>query len=111
MMREMLESTGHEVATAESGTLALPLLAAARFDLVVSDLHMPDMDGAGLRREISAHHSHHPHHPHLARSMLFVTGDTLSPDASEFLRRARCASLDKPFYKASLLARVAELLR
>ena len=108
MMREMLESAGHEVATAESGALALPLLAAARFDLVVSGLRMPVMNGAGLRREISAHH---PHHPHLARSMLFVTGDTLSPDASEFLRRARCASLDKPFYKASLLARVAELLR
>ena len=104
-MREMLESAGHEVATAESGALALPLLAAARFDLVVSGLRMPVMNGAGLRREISAHH------PHLARSMLFVTGDTLSPDASEFLRRARCASLDKPFYKASLLARVAELLR
>jgi two-component system NtrC family sensor kinase len=43
--------------------------------------------------------------------MLFVTGDTLSPDAREFLRSARCASLDKPFSKADLLARVAELLR
>jgi two-component system NtrC family sensor kinase len=43
--------------------------------------------------------------------MLFVTGDTLSPDAREFLRGARCASLDKPFSRADLLARVAELLR
>jgi len=43
--------------------------------------------------------------------MLFVTGDTLSPDAREFLRRSRCASLDKPFSKATLLAKVAELLR
>ena len=105
VMRDMLESAGHEVAVAESGAVALELLATARFDAVVSDLRMPDMDGAGLWREVSARH------PVLARSMLFVTGDTLSPDAREFLRGARCASLDKPFSKADLLARVAELLR
>jgi two-component system NtrC family sensor kinase len=105
VMRDMLESAGHEVAIAESGEVALELLATARFDAIVSDLRMPDMDGAGLWREVSAQH------PVLARSMLFVTGDTLSPDAREFLRSARCASLDKPFSKADLLALVAELLR
>ncbi len=105
VMREILEGAGYEVATAESGAVALELLAAARFDAIVSDLRMPEMDGAGLWREVSAKH------PSLARSMLFVTGDTLSPDAREFLRRARCAALDKPFSKADLLARVAELLR
>ncbi|MEO8059839.1 MAG: PAS domain S-box protein [Burkholderiales bacterium] len=104
VMREMLESAGYEVATAESGAVALELLATARFDAIVSDLRMPDMDGAGLWREVSVHH------PRLARGMLFVTGDTLSPDAREFLRSARCAALDKPFSKADLLARVAELL-
>jgi two-component system NtrC family sensor kinase len=70
----------------------------ARFDAIVSDLRMPDMDGAGLWRDVSARH------PLLARCMLFVTGDTLSPDAREFLRSSRCASLDKPFSKADLLA-------
>jgi two-component system NtrC family sensor kinase len=43
--------------------------------------------------------------------MLFVTGDTLSPDARAFLRSAQCGSLDKPFSKADLLAGVAGLLR
>jgi CheY-like chemotaxis protein len=105
VMRQMLENAGYEVATAESGAVALELLATARFDAVISDLRMPDMDGAGLWREVSARH------PSLAHSMLFVTGDTLSPDAREFLRAARCDSLDKPFSKADLLARVAELLR
>ena len=61
----------------------LVLLATARFDAIVSDLRMLDMDGAGQWREVSARH------PLLARSMLFVTGDTLSPDAREFLRNAR----------------------
>ena len=105
VMREMLEGAGHEVATAESGAVALELLATARFDAIVCDLRMPDMDGAGLWREVSIRH------PQLACHMLFVTGDTLSPNARKFLRRARCAALDKPFLKADLLARVADLLR
>ena len=105
VMREMLEGAGHEVATAESGAVALELLATARFDAIVCDLRMPDMDGAGLWREVSTSQ------PQLACHMLFVTGDMLSPDAREFLRRARCAALDKPFLKADLLARVADLLR
>ena len=42
--------------------------------------------------------------------MLFVTGDTLSPDARQFLQDRDAPSLDKPFSKADLLARVAALL-
>jgi len=104
LMREMLESAGYEVATAESGAVALELLKTARFDGIVSDLRMPDIDGAGLWREVVSLH------PQLTRRMLFVTGDTLSPEAREFLRHSHCPSLDKPFSKADLLARLAELL-
>jgi CheY-like chemotaxis protein len=104
LMRDMLGDAGFEVVTAESGAVALELLDTARFDAIVSDLRMPDMDGASLWRAVAARH------PALARSMLFVTGDTLSPDAKEFLRTARCASLDKPFSKADLLAKVAALV-
>ncbi|MEO8151736.1 MAG: PAS domain S-box protein [Rhizobacter sp.] len=104
LMRDMLEGAGYEVATAESGAVALALLETARFDAIVSDLRMPDMDGATLWREVEQHH------PTLSRRMLFVTGDTLSPGAREFLRKARCAGLDKPFSKADLLSAVALLL-
>jgi len=104
LMRDMLEGAGYEVATAESGAVAVALLETARFDAIVSDLHMPDMDGATLWREVERAH------PLLARRMLFVTGDTLSPGAREFLREARCVGLDKPFTKADLLAAVAQLL-
>ena len=90
LMREMLEGAGYDVATAESGAVALALLETARFDAIVSDLRMPDVDGATLWREVQRRQ------PSLARQMLFVTGDTLSPDASEFLKEARCSGLDKP---------------
>jgi two-component system NtrC family sensor kinase len=104
LMRDILQGKGYEVAMAESGAVALERLDAMRFDAVVSDLRMPDMDGAALWREVSLRH------PGLANHVLFVTGDTLSPDAREFLRGSRCPSLDKPFSKAELLAKVQALL-
>src|SRR5258706_3175317 len=73
LMRDMLEAAGYEVATAESGALALELLRSARFDAIVSHLRMPHIDCAPLWREVSLRH------PLVPRSMLFVTRDTLSP--------------------------------
>jgi two-component system NtrC family sensor kinase len=104
LLRDLLETAGYDVMTAESGAVALALLDEAHFDAVVSDLHMPDVDGAALWREIKARH------PALARRMLFVTGDTLSPSVRQFLEDARCDSLAKPFQKGDLLAKLGELL-
>lgn len=105
LLGEMLSGAGYEVMTAESGAVALAMLEEARFDAIVSDLHMPELDGAALWREVRRTR------PQLARRMLFVTGDTLSPTARQFLDEARCGSLNKPFAKAELLTRVAELLQ
>ena len=104
LLRELLEGAGYDVVTAESGAVALALLDEASFDAMVSDLHMPDVDGAALWREIKARW------PALARRMLFVTGDTLSPSVRQFLDDTRCDSLAKPFTKAELLPRIEGLL-
>ena len=104
LMRAVLEGAGFDVATAESGAVALELLAEARFDAIVSDVRMPDLDGAALWRAVRARH------PQLARRMLFVTGDTLSPQARQVLEESGCASLDKPFVNADLLAAVRAAL-
>ncbi|WP_284615837.1 hybrid sensor histidine kinase/response regulator [Aquabacterium humicola] len=104
LMRDMLESAGYEVTTAESGAVALEMLSMAAFDAVISDLRMPDMDGSALWRALREQH------PALARRVLFVTGDTLSTGARRFLDETGCAGLDKPFAKADLLRAVAALL-
>ncbi|MFK7989410.1 MAG: response regulator [Sandaracinaceae bacterium] len=44
----------YEVETAERGVDALELMAAAEFDVVVSDMRMPGMDGAQLLKEVFA---------------------------------------------------------
>ncbi|HKX94218.1 MAG TPA: response regulator, partial [Methylibium sp.] len=100
LMQEMLEAAELEVAIAESGSVALALVEEARFDAVVSDLRMPELDGPGLWRALRERH------PALAGRMVFVTGDTLSPSAREFLQATGCACLEKPFAPADLVARV-----
>ncbi len=104
MMRSIIEGAGHEVATAESGAVAMELLELARFDAIVSDLRMPDMDGAALWRAVQERD------PKLAARMLFVTGDTLSPGARAFLAEHRGLVLDKPFTARDLRERVEQTL-
>ncbi len=48
LIRETLLREGHEVRLAASGREALRLLAAERFDLLLTDVIMPDTDGLEL---------------------------------------------------------------
>jgi signal transduction histidine kinase/ActR/RegA family two-component response regulator len=104
LMREVLEAAGFDVLTAESGAVALELLAEARFDAVVSDVRMPDLDGPALWHRLTAEH------PLLARRVLFVSGDTLSDAARQALDGTGAPTLDKPFTSADLLAAVKAVL-
>lgn len=105
LIGDMLKGAGYEVVVANSGAGALAALETQSIDAVVSDLHMPDLDGAELWRHIAREH------PALERRVLFVTGDTLSPSASKFLRESKRPGLDKPFSKDDLLRSVQALLR
>jgi CheY-like chemotaxis protein len=105
LLQDVLEAAGHAVTTASSGAEALQCLQAEPFDLIVSDLRMPDIDGAALWREVRVRH------PALARRVLFVTGDTLSPAAERFVAETGCPSLDKPFSRNDLMRRVQALLK
>ncbi len=49
---EILASAGHTVVEAPSGKEATKRLSAAHFDLIVSDIWMPEMDGIALLKEI-----------------------------------------------------------
>jgi two-component system chemotaxis response regulator CheY len=55
-MRQMvaftLKGAGHEVTEAADGQAALDLAKAKKFDLVLSDINMPRMDGITLTKEL-----------------------------------------------------------
>ena len=53
-LRRFLESSGFGVATAANGKLALGQLADRKFDLVVTDIEMQEMNGLDLSKSIKA---------------------------------------------------------
>lgn len=54
MLSYTLQKHGHEVITALNGRLATERLAERRFDLLIADLTMPEMDGLALLRHVRA---------------------------------------------------------
>ncbi|MGH8046452.1 MAG: response regulator, partial [Chthoniobacterales bacterium] len=50
--RRLLEHRGHTVVVAKNGTEAVALWRHGEFDLILMDMHMPDMDGDAATREI-----------------------------------------------------------
>jgi two-component system sensor histidine kinase/response regulator len=54
VLSRRLERQGHEVATAENGREALDLLRAGRFELVLLDIMMPEMDGYEVLQRLKA---------------------------------------------------------
>ena len=53
MLTQYLQAGDYMVATASSGDQALELLKTEKYDIIITDLEMPDMDGYGLIRSIS----------------------------------------------------------
>jgi CheY-like chemotaxis protein len=54
LLKDMLEVIGYEVTLADGGERALEILQDPAFELVLSDLNMPGMDGSALLRTIKA---------------------------------------------------------
>lgn len=52
LLCEILTEEGYSVDSASNGIEALEKLEAGRFDLVISDVEMPEMDGIDLAREM-----------------------------------------------------------
>ena len=105
MIRRML-SPAHEVAVQRSAQGALQLMQSGeRYDVILTDLHMPDRDGIWLRGELARVD------PSAPRRMLFLTGGAGSAEAQEFLDQPGVRWLEKPFRSVDLLARIEEVLR
>ena len=108
-IRQMLSLTlicaGYEVQTAVDGRDALATLDARRFDLVISDVTMPRLDGIGLVREMKSHPAHQ------GIPVLMLTKE-FDDDLRQAVRDAGAAAwLNKPFSVMRVLDVVARLLR
>jgi PAS domain S-box-containing protein len=91
VLRDVLSGDGYQVDTACNGTDAMNRLGTARYDLMLSDLRMPGMDGESLYQTLKEQH------PHLAGKIVFLTGDTVSAQSRSFLESTGNRWLSKPF--------------
>ena len=92
-----LENAGYEVVAVSRGTEALPYLEREHFDLLLSDIVMPEMDGIELAQrcaEISPH-----------TKVMFITGfAAVTLKASRETPQAKV--LSKPFHLRDLVMEV-----
>jgi DNA-binding NtrC family response regulator len=91
VLAEVFQLDGHVVEIVGNGEAALEKLAAGRYDLILSDVRMPDLDGPALYREVERRH------PDLLQRFIFLTGDIMSPETSQFLAQTGVPCLSKPF--------------
>src|SRR5713101_468639 len=105
LMTDILGLEGYEVETAENGREALEKIAARSYDVILSDLRMPELDGVGLYRELEQQY------PRLLPRLAFVSGTTEPPEYASFLERTGATVLSKPFAVADLHRLVQRFLQ
>ncbi len=105
VLKEMLDDDGYMVETANNGADALNRISAGRFDLIISDLCMPEVDGQQLYKTIRESQ------PHLASRIIFVTGDTVSGNSRAFLEGTGNRWFSKPFNMKEIEQVVDNFLR
>jgi signal transduction histidine kinase len=87
----LLGETGWRVEVAPGGHAGLESVRRTTYDLIVSDIRMPDGNG----QEFYAHAL--AHDPTLRRRFIFITGDTAGDEARAFIDRAEVPVVEKPF--------------
>jgi two-component system NtrC family sensor kinase len=104
-MHATLEAWGHIPVVARDGREGLELAGQEQFDLVISDLRMPELGGREFYEELAQRH------PELAARLVFSTGDTVRGDTLAFLESLDRPYLHKPFSLAELRSLLAAVAR
>jgi CheY-like chemotaxis protein len=102
-LRRFFTREGWAVDEADDGRMAIDTLMPTTgtppvFDLIICDLRMPGFSGVELHEALRASR------PDLLSRLVVATGDVVSPDAADFVRRTSVPVLQKPFELAQLRA-------
>lgn len=101
-LQRALQRVGYEVSAVGCGTEAMPLLEREQFDLLLTDIVMPEMDGIELAQKASVIDP--------AIRVMFITGF-----AAVALQGGRTAPeaklLSKPFHLKDLVAEVDRMFQ
>ena len=106
IVRGLLKEIGYlNAEEAEDGAVALQMLKNAKFDFVVSDINMPNMNGfellAAVKRDESLKHL----------PVLMVTAEARKEDIVRAAQGGAAGYIVKPFTKATLEEKVQKILQ
>ena len=101
-LAKALPKEKYEIETAEDGLKAVERLRAQEFDLLITDLRMPGMNGLGVIRAAKQQW------PRIA--MLVVTGNSTEASAIEAMNSGATGYLTKPFSLEAILRTVSRVL-
>ena len=102
---QILRRDGYTVDTADNGTAGLTQLQAHRYDVLLCDLRMPDLDGPALYACVLRQYAY------LSRRVIFLTGDTLSSDSIAFLEQCAQPWVPKPCNAAVIRSAIQQVLQ
>ena len=95
----------HQLTLCASAKEAMEILALSQnFDLILSDLMMPNMTGADLFNWIEANH------PSLSYKVVFITGGVFSTELQAFVDDTSQLILEKPFAPDEIRKQISALL-
>jgi DNA-binding response OmpR family regulator len=98
-LRLTLERKGYEVVSTTSASAGVNLLASGDFQGVISDFRTPGgMNGADVHEWLCRHR------PELATRIVFITGDTASPETAALLAKVGTPCVEKPFRVQQFIA-------
>ena len=98
----ILSGSGYRCESAKNGVEAMQRVRQARFDAVVTDLEMPEMDGIALTREIRQHFSSLP--------VMVMTGHSDEEYRESAFRAGAKEFLSKPFDISDLIKKLHGML-
>ncbi len=90
LIADILVAEGHDVRTAENGVEALRLLGEQEYDVIMSNMMMPEMDGQQPYGEIARRWP-----PIVVARMVFVTAQAGEPSIADFLGRSGTRVVEK----------------
>lgn len=103
-MAEFFLKDNYEVVAALSGSRALKFLEQNVPDLILLDLHMPEMDGMEVLEKIQEME-------HLRQvPVVFLTADDEEETEQKLLQAGAAGYVQKPFMSASLLQKIGQIL-
>lgn len=106
IVRGLLKEIGYNNAEeAEDGAIALQMLKAQKYDFVVSDINMPNMNGFELLAAIKAD-ANLKHLP-----VLMVTAEARKEDIVRAAQDGAAGYIVKPFTKATLEEKVQKIMQ